>query len=224
MNPRANAALSLVFVTAASTAGAQPASSFFDPANGLSLDQAVARALAQEPTIRAARTTVDAARGMRDQAGLRKNFSTSGEFRGEPSGTDNQAMLGVEWPLDLFRREGRVAVAERELAAVELSVADRERLLVGEVRARYGEALVALRDLSILDELIDASRRQHELLRSRVDEGASPPLERDLVDVELRRMTADRSLQLGRVERALIELGRVLGASPADPIRLRDTL
>ena len=224
MNSRAIAALSVFLVMAASTAGAQPASSFFDPVNGLSLDQAVGLALAQEPAIRAARTTVDAARGMRDQAGLRKNFSTSGEFRGEPSGTDNQTMIGVEWPLDLFRREGRIAVAERELAAVELSVVDRERLLVGEVRARYGEALVALRDLSILDELIDASRQQHELLRSRVDEGASPPLERDMVDVELRRMNADRSLQLGRVERALIELSRMLGASPADPIRLRDTL
>jgi outer membrane protein, heavy metal efflux system len=224
MNSRAIAALSLCVGVAASTARAQTTSSFFDPVHGLSLDQAIARALVQEPAIRAARTTVDAARGMRDQAGLRRNVSTSGEFRGEPSGTDNQTMIGVEWPLDLFRREGRVAVAERELAAVELSVADRERLLAAEVRARYGEALVALRDLSILDELLDASRRQHELLRSRVEEGASPPLERDLVDVEVRRMNADRSLQMGRVERALIELSRALGASTADPIRLRDTL
>jgi len=224
MNPRAIAALSVFLVTAASTAGAQPASSFFEPADGLSLDQAIARALAQEPAIRAARTAVDAARGMREQAGLRKNLMTSAEFRGEPSGTDNQTMLSVEWPLELFRREGRVAVAERELAAVELSVADRERLLAGEVRARYGEALVALRDLSLLDELIDASRRQHELLRARVEEGASPPLERDLVDVEVRRMNADRSLQLGRVERALFELRRMLGADPADPILLRDSL
>jgi outer membrane protein, heavy metal efflux system len=224
MNPRALAALSLFLVTAPSAAGAQTASSFFDAANGVSLDQAIARALEQEPAIRAARTTVDAARAMREQAGLRKNLSTSAEFRGEPSGTDNQTMLSVEWPLELFRREGRVAVAERELAVVELSVADRERMLVSEVRARYGEALVALRDLSLLDELIDASRRQHELLRARVEEGASPPLERDLVDVELRRMNADRSLQLGRVERALFELRRILGASPADPIRLRDSL
>src|SRR5215218_8031178 len=130
MNPRAIAALSVFLVTAASTAGAQPASSFFEPADGLSLDQAIARALAQEPAIRAARTAVDAARGMREQAGLRKNLMTSAEFRGEPSGTDNQTMLSVEWPLELFRRrEGRVAVAERELGAVELSVADRERLL-----------------------------------------------------------------------------------------------
>jgi len=223
MTPRAVAALLLLSVMVTSTA-AQTTDTYVDLTNGLSLDEAIARALAQEPSIRAARTTIDVARGMREQAGLRRNVSTSAEFRGEPSGTDNQMMVSVEWPLELFRRDGRIAVADRELAAVELSVADRERLLIGEVRARYGDALVAIRELSILDEQIEASRRQHELLRSRVDEGASPPLERDLADVELRRLSADRSLQRGRVERALVELSRMLGVSPNGPLRLRDTL
>ena len=216
------------FVAVAALAGtqaaAQNAQSFVDPANGLSLDQAIAQALAQEPSIRAARTTIDVARGMREQAGLRRNLSTSAEFRGEPSGSDNQMMIGVEWPLDLFRKAGRVAVAEREVAAVELSVADRERLLAADVRARFGDALVAMRDLAVLDEIIEVSRRQHQLLRSRVDEGASPPIERDLVAVEVRRLTADRTLQLGAVERAMFELKRVLGASVDATIRLRDTL
>jgi cobalt-zinc-cadmium efflux system outer membrane protein len=225
MNRRVMAALCVsVALIASSKAAAQTSQSFVDPANGLSLDQAIAQALAQEPSIRAARTTVDVARGMREQAGLRRNISTSAEFRGEPSGTDNQTTVSVEWPLDLFRKEGRVIVAEREVAAAELSVADRERVLASDVRARFGDALVAVRDLAVLDELIDVSRRQLELLRSRVEEGASPPLERDLVDVEVRRLNADRTLQLGRVERAMLELKRVLGASPDAAIRLRDTL
>lgn len=225
MNLRSIAALLATLVAFASTeAAGQTARSFVDPANGLSLDQAIAQALAQEPSIRTARTTIDVARGMREQAGLRRNPSTSAEFRGEPSGTDNQTMVSVEWPLDLFRRDGRVAVAEREVAAAELLVADRERVLAADVRARFGDAMVAIRDLTVLDELIDTSRRQHELLRSRVDEGASPPLERDLVDVELRRLNADRTLQLGRVERSIFELKRILGASPEAAVRLRDTL
>jgi cobalt-zinc-cadmium efflux system outer membrane protein len=222
MKLRVMAALFVAFLALArTTAVAQTAQSFVDPTNGISLEQAIARALAQEPSIRAARTTVDVARGVREQAGLRRNISTSAEYRGEPSGTDNQTMVSVEWPLDLFRREGRVGVAEREVAAAELSVADRERLLAADVRARFGDALVALRDLAVLDELTDVSRQQHELLRSRVDEGASPPLERDLVDVELRRLNADRTLQLGRVERAMFELKRVMGASPDATIPAR---
>jgi cobalt-zinc-cadmium efflux system outer membrane protein len=223
MNRRVVAAL-FVAVLASAKAAAQTADSFVDRAGGLSLDQAIARALAQEPSLRATRTTVDVARGMRLQAGLRRNPSVSAEFREEPSGTDNQTMLSVEWPLDLFRREGRVAVADRELAAAEHSVADRERLLASEVRARFGDALIAIRDLTVLDELVDATRGQLDLLRARAESGASPPLERDLIDVEVRRLNGERSLHVGRVERALYELKRVLGASPADTLRLRDTL
>jgi cobalt-zinc-cadmium efflux system outer membrane protein len=222
MNRCVVAALFVLSVPLASTTAAQTATSFIDALNGLSLDEAIARGIAQEPSLRAARTAIDVARGMRQQAGLRQNPSLSAEFRGEPSGTDNQTMITLEWPLDLFRKEGRVAVADREIAATELAVADRERLLAADVRARFGEALAAVRDLAILDELVDASRRQHDLLRSRVEEGASPPIERDLVGVELRRLNADRSLQLGRVERAMFELKRILGASPDDTLRLRE--
>jgi len=225
MNRRLMAALFVALVVLASAkAAAQTVDSFVDPVAGLSLDQAIARALAQEPSLRATRTTIDVARGVRLQAGLRRNPSLSAEFREEPSGTDNQTMLNVEWPLDLFRREGRIAVADRELAAAEHSVADRERLLAAEVRTRYGDALIAVRDLTVLDELVEATRRQLDLLRSRAESGASPPLERDLVDVEVRRLNADRLLQVGRVERALYELKRVLGASPAEGLRLRDAL
>lgn len=224
MNLRAIAALFLISALISGTSAAQTAPPFVDQANGLTLDQAIARALAQEPSMRAARTTIDAARGMRVQAGLRKNPSVSAELRSEPSGTDNQTMVSVEWPLDLFRREGRITVADREIAAAELAVANRERLLVAEVRGRFGDALSAVRDLATLNELIDASRRQRDLLHSRVEEGASPPLERDLVDVELHRLSADRSLQVGRAERAMFELKRILGAAPDDPLRLRETL
>jgi outer membrane protein, heavy metal efflux system len=197
---------------------------FLDPVDGLSLDEAITRALAQEPSLRSVRTSVDVARGMRVQAGLRKNLSLSAELRGEPAGGDNQMMLGVEWPLDLFRREGRIAVAKREVTAAELSVADRERLLASDVRARFGDVLATVRDLTVLEELVAAAHRQHDLLRARVDEGASPPLDRDLVAVETRRLDADRLLQLGRAERAMFELKRMLGIAPTDMLRLKETL
>lgn len=200
------------------------AGTYIDPIDGLSLDQAIARALEQEPSLRASRSQIDVARGGRVQASLRPNPTVSFERREEPAGTDSQTSIGVEWPLDLFRRSGRVAVADREVVAVQLAAGDRERLLAAEVRARYGEALASVRDLETLDELVSATRRQHQLLRSRVDEGATPPLERDLLEVELRRLDADRVLQAGRAEAAFIELKRVLGMRPDDGVRLRDTL
>jgi cobalt-zinc-cadmium efflux system outer membrane protein len=195
-----------------------------DPVNGLSLEQAIARALEQEPSLRAARSDVDITRAMRQQASLRPNPNVSFERRQEPGGTDNLTTVAVEWPLDLFRRAGRVAVADREVTAVQLAVADRERLLASEVRMRYGDVLATVRDLAIFDELVAATRQQHQLLRSRVEEGATPPLERDLLDVELRRLESERLLLAGRTEGAFFELKRALGMKADAILTVRHTL
>jgi cobalt-zinc-cadmium efflux system outer membrane protein len=212
-----------VFAQTPTTTSPQ-AEQFLDPANGLSLDQALALALTQEPSLRAARSQIDVAEGMRLQASLRPNPSVSVERREEPSGTDNLTMVGVQWPLDLFRKSSRLAVAESEVATARLAVADRERLLGADVRAKYGELTVAIRDLALLDEIVEATRRQHDLLRSRASEGAAPPLERDLLDVELQRLESDRLLQAARAEAAAFELKRVLGLTADARITVRDTL
>jgi cobalt-zinc-cadmium efflux system outer membrane protein len=198
------------------------AARFVDAANGLSLEQAIARAIEQEPSLRAARSQVDVAEGTKLQASLRPNPSVSFERREEPGGTDNLTTVGVEWPLDLFRRGGRIAVAKREVATAQLAVADRERVLAADVRTRYGDVLATIRDLALFDEIVAATQKQFDLLRSRVEEGASPPLERDLLDVELRRVQAERLLQTARTETAVFALKRVLGVKADATLTVRD--
>ncbi len=213
-----------VSTSAQSPAGRAPlAGRFVDPANGLSLEQAIARAMEQEPSLRAARSQVEVAQGTKLQASVRPNPSVSFERRQEPGGTDRLTTVGVEWPLDLFRRSERLAVADHEVTVAQLSASDRERLLAAEVRARYGDALATIRELGLLDEIVAATQNQFDLLRSRVEQGASPPLERDLVDVELRRVQADLLLQVGRTETAVFELKRVLGMKADAPLTVRDT-
>ena len=212
--------------TSAQPPGAQAplAGRFVDPSNGLSLEQAIARAIEQEPSLRAARSQVEVSEGTKLQASLRPNPSVSFERREEPGGTDNLTTVGVEWPLDLFRRSGRVAVADREVSVAHLSATDRERLLAAEVRTRYGDVLATIRDLARLDEIVAATQNQFDLLRSRVEQGASPPLERDLLDVELRRVQAERLLQAGRTETAMFDLKRVLGMKADAMLTVSDTL
>jgi cobalt-zinc-cadmium efflux system outer membrane protein len=142
----------------------------------------------------------------------------------EPGGTDNQTSLTVEWPLDLFRKAGRVSMAEREVERAQFHVADRERLLAAEVRAAYGAAVAAARDLEVFDEIAVAAARQYEIVRGRVDEGATPPIERDLLAVERRRIDADRLMNAARADAALLALKRLLGLAPSDTLTLRDTL
>ena len=164
------------------------------------------------------------AKGGRLQAGLRPNPTVSFMQQTEPGGTDSQSRVELQWPLDLFRKTGRVAVAEQELQAAQQSVSDRERLLAADVRMKYGEVVAAVRDLSVSDDLVAATTRQSELLRARVDQGGTPPLERNMVEVELRRLEAERFLQAGQVDRAAIELKRLLGMRANAPLQLRDTL
>jgi len=199
-------------------------SRYLDPVNGLALEAAVARALVEEPSVHAARLDVEAAAGRLRQAALRPNPSLSFERRVEPAGTDRLTMLGVEWPLDLFRRSRRVAVAGGDRAIAARALEDRERLLAAEVRARYGAVLAAIRDLEILEALLQATTEERNLLRARVAAGATPPLDRDLVEVEWSRVEAERLRQAGRTEAELIELKRWLGLEPGEPLRLSGDL
>jgi cobalt-zinc-cadmium efflux system outer membrane protein len=197
---------------------------YIDQQSGVSLNEAIARAIEHEPSFRAARTAIDGAQGMRLQAGLRPNPTVSFERRQAPGGTDNQTMAQVEWPLDLFRRASRLAVADRELETTQRSVEDQRRLLVAEVRTRYGRLAAAVRDLSITDNVTSSARRELALLRRRVEEGAAPPLDRDLLEVELLRLESDRLLAAGRADAALFDLKRTIGAPTDAPLMLRDTL
>lgn len=206
---------------------AQPpttASPYVDARTGVGLDDAIARALDREPGLRGVRAEIDIARGLRQQAGLRPNPTLSFERRDEPAGSDSLTSAGVEWPLDLFRRRSRINTAEGELAATQFAVADRERLLVADVRLQYGATAVAVRDVQVADDLVAAARRQLGLVRARVEVGATPPLEADLLDVELRRIEAERLLAAGRADAAVVRLKQLLGMSPEEALLLSETL
>jgi cobalt-zinc-cadmium efflux system outer membrane protein len=190
----------------------------------VTLDEAIGQALQQEPSLRAARADVEVARGMRMQAELKPNPTVSFAQQMEPGGTDAQTRVDVQWPLDLFRKSGRVAVAERQIEATQHATSDRQRLLISDVRLKFGEVLAAVQELSISDEVVSATTQQQTLMMARADEGAVPPLERDLVRVELQRLEAERTLQAGHAEHALIELKRLLGLAADAPLTLREDL
>ena len=206
------------------TAPSALATQYVDEIAGLGLDTAIARALEREPSLRAVRSDIEAARGLQQQADLHPNPTLTFERRDEPGGTDNLTSIGIEWPLDLSRRGGRVQTAERSRQATQFAVADRERLLIADVRMQYGTAAAAVRDVVVADDLVAAAQRQWDVVRARVDAGGTPPLERDLLEVELRRFEAGRLLAAGRADVAVVQLKQLLGMSPNEPLLLRETL
>lgn len=212
---------------AAAMASAQPvrgAPDLVDRSSGLTLAQAVARAIEREPSLRAARADVEAARGLQRQAALPPNPMVSFAQQHEAGGTGAQSRVDLQWPLELFRRPSRVRAAGREADTAERIAAARIWTLASEVRAAYGEVAWAARELSLSDEVIGATGRQLALVAARVEQGAAPALDRDVLSVELQRLRIDRLLQQAQAAQALLALKRLLGLDPGVDLRLADDL
>jgi cobalt-zinc-cadmium efflux system outer membrane protein len=204
---------------------ARPASSFLDPQTGVSEADLVARALATNPRLAAERYEFEMAEGSMAQARLRKNPSLSLGGLKEVNGEDNRFSIAGSIPLELFgRRARRTEVAERNLDATRETIADRERVLAGEVRMRFGEALAAVRNLTFAEQLLQANRDFLKLMEDRVREGAAAWLDAEEVRVEVNRMGALRIDYQAKAEVAVLALKEAVGIEPEEAIRLRGSL
>jgi cobalt-zinc-cadmium efflux system outer membrane protein len=195
---------------------------YADQQAGLSADDLVKYALEHNLELQAMRKEIDAAKALVKQARLRAkpkvDLSVSQNIPGTDHNIDADAML----PLELGgRRSARIAVAERQVDVREHEFANRERLLAAEVRMKFGEALAQTLKLALTDELIESNQQSYNLVAARVTEGATPPLEQNMVLVELNRLKSLRENAEGKVEVAMLELRNLVGMSPEEPLRLR---
>ena len=190
----------------------------------LTVDEVVARAIADNPDLRGARAETEAAVGRLRQAGLRPNpmLELGGQKALSP---DNNVSAGVTLPLDLNgRKDGRVGVAERELEMKRAQVVDRERRLRADVRIKASEVLAARRNLEVAEELLTVNRDALHLVRERVGAGSTPSLEESLMLVEVNRLDASRQLVASRVEVTSLQLKALAGMSADAPLSLRGEL
>lgn len=201
------------------TAPAQPAS------GQLTVEEAVTRALSENPELRALRTEIEAARGRLRQAGLRPNPMLELGGQKNVTGPDNNVNVGLSLPLDLNgRKEGRVGVAEREIEMKQAQVTDRERRLAAEVRMKAGELLAARRNLAVTRDLLETNRKALGLIRERVRRGAAPPLDESLLLVEVSRLEASLGILESRVDILGFQLKLLAGMPPGDTLALQGEL
>ncbi len=233
MNPALSIRLSLILLVALANAlslsaqelPVRPASSFLDPQNGVTEADLVVRALVSNPSLAAERYETEMDEGGVAQARLHKNPSLSVGGLKEVNGDDNRFSIGGSIPLELFgRRARRTEVAERKLDSTRDTIANRERLLAGEVRMRFGEALAAVRNLAFTEQLLQANRDFLKLMEDRVREGAAASLDAEEVRVEANRIDALRIDFQAKAEVALLALKEAVGIQPEETIRLRGSL
>lgn len=198
---------------------------YLDPMGGMTADEAVRRALEGNQELAAMRKEVEAGEQLLRQAGLRANPSLEVGGERQISGMDKAYMVQGGIPLELGgRRAARKRIAESELEIRRLAAAERERLLAGEVRAKFGEALAAILKLRFTEEMLEAAQRNFNLVAAQVEEGRRAPLERNIEAVELNRIRAMREEAEAAAEIALLDLRNLMGLAPDAAMRLRGTL
>jgi cobalt-zinc-cadmium efflux system outer membrane protein len=217
-------------VPASTLAGAplSAAARYVDPLQGASSSDLVRRALMANAEMAAVRLDIERGRARLQQAGLRPNPTfdfeqTTGRLTGSPG--ERETSIGFALPLEIGgKRQRRIDLVRVELQAAEAEVADRERRLTAEVRASYAEALAAVRELQITEELTNIDMQTSRIVEVRVNEGDSAPLEHNLLRVEIERLNARRALVEGRLQGALLKLKSLSGVPPGEAIRLREEL
>ena len=195
---------------------------YADPQAGLTVDEAVAYALEHNGELLAARKEIDAASALVKQAALRANPKVDASLSKTVTGTDNNITVSGMLPLELGgRRPARIRVAEREVEMRRQDVANRERMLAADVRAKFGEALAAILKLGFDEDLIATGQRSYNLVAARVTEGGTAPLEQNMVLVELNRLKATRETAEGKAQIEMLALRNLIGMAPDEPLRLR---
>jgi len=201
---------------------------YVDPVQGASSGDLVRRALQSNAELAATRLDLERGRARLRQAGLRPNPTVDFEYGnggliGSPG--ERGATVGFALPLELSGQRGRrIELAEAELAATEAEIADRERRLIGEVRAAYAEALAALRELRTMEDLNNLDLQTARVVEARFTEGESSKLELNLLRVEVDRLRARRAFVEGKLQAAAINLKRLTGMAPEESLRLREDL
>ena len=195
---------------------------YADPQSGMTVDQAVAYAVEHNGELLAAHKEIDAASALVKQAALRANPKLDASLSKTITGTDNNITVNGMLPLELGgRRPARIRVAERELEMRRQDVANRERILAADVRAKFGDALAAILKLGFDEDLIATSQRGYNLVAARVTEGGTAPLEQNLVLVELNRLRSMRETAEGKAQIEMLELRNLIGMTPDEPLRIR---
>jgi len=201
---------------------------YYDPLQGESSADLIRRALLSNSELAAVRLEINRARARLRQAGLRPNpvlefEQTSGRLTG--SAGEHETTVGVALPLEMGgKRRRRIELAQIELEAAEAEVADRERRLTSEVYGAYAEALSALRELAITEDLNDIDLQTTRFVQARVNEGETAPLELNLLRVEVDRLRSRQALVEGRLQVALLKLKTLVGIQASEPLRLREEI
>lgn len=197
------------------------ASTYQDSVHGLTVDQLVSMALGRSKRLAAVRAQIGVARGERQQVALRANPIIEANQSEQIGGSDRRTGVGLTWPLELFRVPARRTVGDEQIALASLEAQAMEWEITSRVRRESGRVMAAIRTLEVTEQQAIAARSLRDLVAASANAGAVPRLDRDIAEVDLRRLEAAVRIAEGEVGSALALLKGVLGINQSEAIRLR---
>lgn len=185
----------------------------FDPADGLSEEEAVSLALSLNPGLRALRAGKGVAEAQLLAAGLYPDPELDASWLDRPDGTVLEGSLLQLLPLAGEKRL-RKEKAGLRLSEVDLEIGSAEWRLAQQVRITYGEALAAEEGVTVASQALRLRERLLGMVQTRQELGAVPPLEGALVSLDVAAQR--RAWRTAETERAQArqELNRLLGLGP----------
>lgn len=158
--------------------------------SGLTLDEAIAKALASSPRLKSARAGTLASESEHRQAGAlpnpelgvqAENFSGSGRYGGFDG---SEATLGVSQVIELgSKRSRRMAVAEQEVAISRLRQAAERLDLIRDTAGAYANAVAAQEMLKLAAEQKDMASDLFKEVRERVDAAREPLIQKSKAEI-----------------------------------------
>lgn len=201
---------------------------YWSQTDGITLREIVRRALDTNGNIKVAQLEVDKAKAKLTQVGLRSNPTleleqTSGRLVGSPG--DGEFSVGFSMPLDVYgQRRRRIDLAKIEVTLREAELAARRRELSAQIFSTYAEALAAMKELQVLEELQELDTRTVRFVQARVNEGETPPLELSLLQTEVERLRARSTMAEGNLASSITKLKFYSGMPFEETMRLREEL
>ena len=198
------------------------------PAAKLTVEQAVAEAIQNHPSLMAERANIGIADARILTARLRPNpeVSTAGDhldvlgtgFNETNGGGPTEFSLRTDFPIERGgKRERRIDVAEKSKSVVELAILDAERVLTLDVRNACVDALLARENLDLARLNLESLNRIVAINAARVKAGDIPEV--DLIRsrvAALQYANAVRRAELA-VQEAAMRLKTVLGRAADSP-------
>ncbi|MBL9132786.1 MAG: TolC family protein [Verrucomicrobiaceae bacterium] len=194
-------------------------------ATDLRLDQIASRVRSHHPMLKAARLSIEEARGRQLASGRLANPTLETSFQNESRVSPRTMLFGIDQSFPITKR----LTLEKQLSsqlvtAAEFEVRDVERRLIAEARGLAVQIIALDQQRTLRQQQRDLAQKLSDFVKGRASKGELSPLDAAQAQVDAQRLILE-SKKLETQRTSLIgTLKPMLGIAPTDPFGLRGAL